>query len=738
MSPKTDSIQLSELRIQAFRGIANERCVSFGDAPVTILYGENHAGKSSVLNALDWILFSKRCFQGPLVTDRLRERVSWEIRNRHAPPSLATSCTAILSNATGSCRLTRTLSGTRARSSADLYVVGFNGEKLTGERAEQFLVTEICPSFRDFMSTVYLHQEVIRDVLTVKPEERGDAIDRLLGLSPLRDLARVLKDAKLSRFCQNLDHDFRGFEDQLEAVRRDRQRRIDELEPEAAQHQLSRENLNFGHGSFLAKEALEKLKTIASAAGLTDPTVRLPGDEKALERYATDLQTALDEAQTDLPDVKRLTELTERESGLMTVGSAYSQRLQARDEARKKLTDFAQEKGRRERLESDRADVAKQHKDKSLKLRQHDARGATVRDAIQYMEALPSPSQATKCPVCGERVKGEDLLAHLKREAAERLDARSQELSSQIKGLSQQTLQIDQTLKNLDRLEGDQKTTEDEVIGHRAHVEKVLETTLTADDDPKPLLERKLTELTAEMDKRKKAAESRQAELKDVKDRYLGAIRLIVKVLNERQSLKQLGKIQERDEFKSLRELQAHAASLKAEIEAIGAAAAAVSQRAAKHAVARAAQQIQDVFVTIADHPEHRTVQLLVGEKSVGGILRNEYSITDSEGRTLVSVLSQGDMNALALGLFVGLGLAADSAPLGFLIFDDPTQSLGGPQKERLAEVLNHVAASRQLIVATMDAEFLQALKAQITKQKRVYEFSSWDTDNGPQIKLCD
>ena len=79
-------------------------------------------------------------------------------------------------------------------------------------------------------------------------------------------------------------------------------------------------------------------------------------------------------------------------------------------------------------------------------------------------------------------------------------------------------------------------------------------------------------------------------------------------------------------------------------------------------------------------------------------------------------------------------GSSANSLPLNLMILDDPTQSLATPQKERLAEVIDEVAESRQVIIATMDAEFFEALRSRVTKRKRVYEFRSWTPADGPEI----
>jgi len=73
--------ELARLKVRRFRGFVDEEEFVF-DQPVVLLYGENHRGKSSTLNALEWCLFGDQCFGAKT---GIRERVDWEIPNRYVP-----------------------------------------------------------------------------------------------------------------------------------------------------------------------------------------------------------------------------------------------------------------------------------------------------------------------------------------------------------------------------------------------------------------------------------------------------------------------------------------------------------------------------------------------------------------------------------------------------------------------------------------------------------------------------
>ena len=83
--------------------------------------------------------------------------------------------------------------------------------------------------------------------------------------------------------------------------------------------------------------------------------------------------------------------------------------------------------------------------------------------------------------------------------------------------------------------------------------------------------------------------------------------------------------------------------------------------------------------------------------------------------------------------MFLGL-VKAYSHAIGFIMMDDPSQSLGTAQKKRLAEVIDEVCEDRNLIVSTMDSELQKFLQTGLSKAKTIYEFSKWDPKAGPNV----
>jgi recombinational DNA repair ATPase RecF len=83
----------------------------------------------------------------------------------------------------------------------------------------------------------------------------------------------------------------------------------------------------------------------------------------------------------------------------------------------------------------------------------------------------------------------------------------------------------------------------------------------------------------------------------------------------------------------------------------------------------------------------------------------------DGQDGAGVAVMSQGELNALALSLFLPRATLPDS-PFGFVVIDDPVQSMDPSRVDGLARALEKVAADRQVIVFTHDDRLPTAIRS--------------------------
>ena len=82
----------------------------------------------------------------------------------------------------------------------------------------------------------------------------------------------------------------------------------------------------------------------------------------------------------------------------------------------------------------------------------------------------------------------------------------------------------------------------------------------------------------------------------------------------------------------------------------------------------------------------------------------------DGVAGAALGVMSQGELNALALSLFMPRASLADS-PFRFMVIDDPVQSMDPSRVDGLAHALHEAARTRQVVVFTHDDRLPQAMR---------------------------
>lgn len=82
----------------------------------------------------------------------------------------------------------------------------------------------------------------------------------------------------------------------------------------------------------------------------------------------------------------------------------------------------------------------------------------------------------------------------------------------------------------------------------------------------------------------------------------------------------------------------------------------------------------------------------------------------DGEPGAALGVMSQGEINALALSIFLPRATMPES-PFRFLVIDDPVQAMDPAKVDGLAKVLHKVAAHRQVLVFTHDNRLAAAVR---------------------------
>ncbi len=281
-------------------------------------------------------------------------------------------------------------------------------------------------------------------------------------------------------------------------------------------------------------------------------------------------------------------------------------------------------------------------------------------------------------------------------------------------------------------LNADAESLQDQQLGLQKQTAALLDVEIGDDDDPVALIAAELRRLDSRLNQLGQAIQQRQERL-DAIEQDLGRVRLVHDYLHQEQKKQVLETIQESEAFKQLEELRDQIAQLVEDADAVKVAVAEVAREEAETRLTTAGTTIDKYFRQLTRNPFVQQLQMTITlDKRTR---RNSYDIADQDGKDLTPILSQGDLNALALAIFLGLAASAkESSSFSFLMLDDPSQSLGTEHKKQLAQLLDQVAQHKRLIVATMDNEFHECLKDAFTKAKKEYHFGNWSPEEGPKI----
>ncbi len=716
--------------VRGFRGVTETRRLDL-QKPLVLLWGENHQGKSSLINSLEWALYGSACTGSDT---GIRERVDWEIANRHFEPRVV-DVEVELADGDGSYLVQRKLArrGRRSTLQEELTLTLPDGTTLEGDAASEKLGTLMSASYRDFACTVYQHQEAIRAVLTQQAKDRNDGIDRLLGLADYRNLQDGIDAAKVPAVQRELGGLVDGFTAKIETALQTRENDLKAKRLTAVESGLTAAELNEKGAIVLAKRALKALGAFADEAKLAAPTCAVPASWKESNIFKKKAKTEIERLRAGLPEAKHQAEQMHKRTALLNLQTAYEGKKRCHDSALKGIAEFDKQHGGEAQLGDRLQKLANERTAEQERQRQVNARALLVREAIDYLERAGLTNADGPCPLCGTEVA--NPLEHLRREWKSEIERQVEEIEAKLTALKEQKDSLEALFGKRKRLGGELTSAKEQLTAVRAQVGKHIGKALAANDDPLALLER-------ESDQIKKSLDDLEGALLD-KQRKLGAVaedldRLAV--LHDILELEEKGKIIEQirssAEYQALEELKERLAEFVGDVKEVKAAISKAATSEAQKRLTAAEKTIDAYFRRIAGNPAIQRLKLLVAADTRTG--RNSYDFTDHNDRDLKPVLSQGDMNALALAIFLGLACSADEANrFGFVMLDDPSQSLGSQHKAKLAEVLSEVLAKKSVILSTMDVELRQLLDAAVTKESQTYLFSNWTPENGPKIEAA-
>lgn len=178
---------LQEISVEGIRGINKKLPLKLSKG-VNLLFGPNGVGKSSILQSIEWCITGNVSY----LTASEFKREDAIVNLFH--PKKKGEVSVILKDEAGRTMIItrrRKMEKSTKRGTSDLEV-NIDGKVLTNEDAQNTLTKILGITPEDFPKAAYLHQEAIRDIVTMDPEERSRTIDKLLGTIEIRDLSEAL------------------------------------------------------------------------------------------------------------------------------------------------------------------------------------------------------------------------------------------------------------------------------------------------------------------------------------------------------------------------------------------------------------------------------------------------------------------------------------------------------------------------------------------------------------------
>ena len=710
--------RLDSVEIKGFRGVAGRQRFDFSGRN-GLLSGPNGQGKSTVALAIHWALFGK--FPAGILQNT---------RFNLFLPSAASG------DGTYSVRLTLTRDGqslsvhrkdgTKGRS----FALEVDGTPFRDAQAEEKRDALLGMDLDSFARLILLQQSRVRGLLLDEVGERRKAMDKLLGLEAIAEIASELKAKRFTDQAEALLETNREGSLRLEGEERNLVALREEAQERARKHGFQSRHFTLSGLRKEFEELSADLVRIAGSYGVTPsamPACAAVGDGS---RVCKAMRDAVARIRREADVRRKLSAFDGEIAGVSALVDRWGETYKVSERAAQQLREHEAAAGSADALERRTKELAERLGQAEKDLRSVNALKALLNDALDYIAASPSK----ECPVCDRPLETDAV-----RERARKL---SDETTYSLESARVTAREAVDAHGNLQRVRSrlveecdEQKRRLDRV---RAEALAALDGSGAADAKMAARLEEALASKQAERSQLAVGADALEEELGKVEKRTNAISEQLLPVLGLAEKLaiaedarKKAAKGGGAAERKAAR-LRAMATHVK-ELKQILLDAKDEHANALLEAAGPRAQQLYSVLV---DHPFFDTLKIDT-EELRGSV---DYCYRVSNGATNMGavearlVLSDGQMTAAALALFYAL---AESACHSFdlLFIDDPTQNLDDKRKEAMARAIVQIARLKQVVISTHDEDFEAKLEdAGFKVGAAIFRFRDWN--GSPQVSV--
>lgn len=515
-------------------------------------------------------------------------------------------------------------------------------------------------TYDDFKGLVYLHQETLRDFLVGTAGARQSAFQRLLGAGWAQDLA-----SSFERAAKALDLD--GVDD-----------RVARLESQLHTRLLE------------ARRQLGQLEFDAAAAGLAPPWA------DAEQRFAQEVEAGRKGSAPPLA-----AEAAERRTRLDSRRAAWlsARELRDRDKA------AAAQAGAVDTIDASLKTLTAERNQLRDALRALDKHGALLRDVLGHVRDHPD---AAECPVCRQAIAAPALIADLEGRVGASLRTEEAQLRARLQKVEADIAAADRTRAEAARLVEAVARAEAALARARTELAAALGRPIEPAEDPAALAAREAARLEAEIAREQQAAGAAQARMAQL-EQASSRLALARRVAEQERRVAKLAALRDSPEWKAMLESQRKLAVRELMLQQAAAAVKSHATRVAAANLERARKPITYIYSKLTQRKDFPAVSIDPADKF-------EVALTGSdEGKVAATgILNLTDLNCLAIAVTAGMAVAFPEAhDLDFLLLDDPSQGMDPQVAARLAPILGQLAKKLQIVVATPDAAFVEALRRQ-------------------------
>lgn len=708
---------LKKITIQGFRGFVKSKTFSTSE-PFILLDGPQRAGKSSTLVAIEWAMFGGEIAKKEIGID---ERKEWKIRNTNAEEARVE---IVLQKGEDILKIVRSESEKKRRGSQNFYFE-INGERDTDE-GKLRVILRIQP--KDYFSSVHLHQEIIRALLTEEPKIRKHSLDRLLGLSKLRNVIEGIEKAEIEKSIkEEVDNRLRQIEARLDEGIKIRKTDIQKAKETGSQKGLTSNDFTENGATLMCQAIKTAIATFANQTDLTIPELPSAQTTEEQQTFLSLSKEVLRKLRDEQPNLKRQKELLEKQSQLQGFLQSYKElhgRLRKLEQERKEIHNNSGEQEKlRLRISNELDPKIRNAKERRNQI---DQRASIIEEAIKYFEALKRSPETQLCPVCEKPIDDvRHLQMHLKEFRAS-LDRDLAPLREEIEKYEKERENLEDLIKKLDELDKKISNESQLLMKHKSDTEHALGREIKDTEDPIVILGEEVNKIREELKKIETTVKESNQRLNAIEDDII-KLKQILKVLVLEAEMNNLSKIKETDEYKEVENSRSEWEKFTKDVELIREAVKTVLDANAKAKLETAKESITKIFRVLANRSDFPDLEIDPKKFEI-------YAVKDGEKTSAVSIFNTGDLNCAALSIFLGLGATQEmSHNLDFVILDDPSQNLDSTHKENFVSVLNSIRHDKQILVSTSDQELAVLILNKVLRKKKHYKFDKWSPIEGAQ-----